>query len=118
MSDKLPDGFRRVPTSKNPAITFDPKNKRFYLSVSLRHELKINTGVKVGLAFNRATRQILIDFEGRSFYVDKRGYISSTQFIDRSYGASAADLGTLKYVKSDEDYGSTQFAVFDEVDSD
>lgn len=113
-SHKLPQGFEYVPTGKKPAVTFDIRNSRFYLSTSLRGEYDIQHGSKVGLAYNKADRQLLIDLFGRGFTVDKRGYVTSKYFIERSYGDASYGADSIKYVVNSE-ISDGPFIVFDEA---
>lgn len=118
MTVKLPEGFVRVPLDHKPAVTFDVPRNRFYLSTGLRREFDIAPGSRVGLAYNRADRQLCVDLNGRAFYVNKQGYISSTHFSKRSYGEAINEIESpIKYARSGQfkDFEKSGLIFFDEV---
>lgn len=116
MTATLPKGFVPIPIGKRPAVTFDVDFNRFYLSTSLMKEYRISTNSRVGLSYNRQTRQLLIDKNARSFFVDKRGYVTAKQFIDRAYGRSKVRGKTSVKYTVNKDMSDDRFIVFDEVE--
>lgn len=116
MTATLPEGFVPVPTGKRPAVTFDVDFNRFYLSTSLMKEYRMTPRSRVGLSYNRQSRQLLLDKQARSFYVDKRGYITAKQFVDRAYGKSQAKGKDAVKYEVNKDMSDDRFIVFDETE--
>lgn len=113
MKRPLPEGFVIVRSDRMPRMTFD-KQCRFYLSQTLKKELGISIGSKVGLAYNPHTDAMLIDKKGRSFNVDKRSYISAKEFAVTNR-LEKHDLPiTYEY---DEDESQGDFLVFNRIDT-
>ncbi|MCU7556555.1 hypothetical protein [Macrococcus capreoli] len=115
MSNALPEGFFAIPADKIPQITFDYPYRRFYLSKDFYVTHGLKKGGRVGLAYNRQTRQFIIDKFGNSFYIDKSSYITSARLkeeVARMHG-NASDIKSIIYTLN-TDLTNNRFIAFDE----
>lgn len=117
MNTHLPAGFESVKPDTKPQVTFDLTHNRFYVSRTIGRSYGVKQGDRVSLAYNHASRQLLIDTQGRSFYIDSRGYITSARFTDHL--RKVHDTKAIKSVKYSVNTKQTngRFIVLDEADA-
>lgn len=117
MSNALPEGFIALPADKTAQITFDFQRRRFYLTKDLYSTYGLKKGGSVGLAYNRQTRQMIIDKFGRTLKIDSNSYITSARLkeeVARIHGDNP-DIKNIIYTINSE-LTNARFIAFDEFE--
>lgn len=111
---QLPNGFIAIKPDTKPQVSFDVGHNRFYLSRTLSKDYGVPLKSRVSLAYNLDTRQLLIDKNGRSFYVDSRGYITSARFTEQLQETIGKNVKSTKYAVN-RSQSNARFIVLDET---
>lgn len=116
MTYAMPEGFVLLPSDKTPFIRFDVQMRRFYLTKDLFKTHGLSHKDYVGLAYNKQSKQFLIDKFGRTHYIDARGYVTSARLkeeVHRSHGNDPS-IQAINFAYNEE-MSNARFIVFDEV---
>lgn len=114
-NNELPSGFKVIPPDSTAKLTFDVDRNRFYLSKDLFSSFKFRKSGRLSIAYNSRDKQVLLDNEGRSYFIDKRGYVTSVRFKEELRIANGITSGKLNFLVNPE-MSSGRFVVFDLVD--
>ncbi|WP_202809284.1 hypothetical protein [Staphylococcus equorum] len=110
--DNLPKGFEPIFQYSRPAISFDAKHNRFYMSASLLKALDLRKGSRISMAYNKAEDTLLIVTSGSTLFIDTGSYVTSSHFASKT----GLKTGQHYYEYIDED-SSDEFKVLRYRDS-